>query len=112
MTNRSKNNWQQSPTTPEVGSGYNETWAVMLVTLTGNSYSFQFSQRAHDDVTLASSACYKSIYSYHVFLGLSFLIYKNKVGQDQRLHNDILRDCFVWPMQGFVCIRLKQFLKN
>ena len=90
------------------------TWAVTLVTLTGNSYSFQFSQRAHDDVTLASSGCYKSIYSYHVFLGLSFLFYKSKqVGQDQRLHNDILRDCFVWPMQGFVCLYMfKTILKK
>lgn len=35
--------------------------------------------------------------------GFSFLIHrKEPAGQDQRLHNGILRDCFVWPMPGFV----------
>lgn len=86
--------------------GLTRTWSVMLVSLTNTCYCFQLSQRIHDDVMLLLlQVPVKNIFTLILFFWACFLICKNEqVGQDQGLHNGILKGCFVWPVQGFLCI--------
>lgn len=51
--------------------GITRTWSVMLVSLTSKCYCFQFSQRVHDDVTLASMPVKKKKFMLILFFGAS-----------------------------------------
>lgn len=48
--------------------------------------------------------CLLEKYSDPVFLGLSFLIYKKNEQTRSEVAQWHPRGCFVWPMQGFVCV--------